>query len=30
VMVTHNPEVAEFSQRIIHIKDGQVEGEEKV
>jgi putative ABC transport system ATP-binding protein len=28
VMVTHNPEVAEFSQRIIHIKDGLIEKEE--
>jgi len=28
VMVTHNPEVAEFSQRIIHIKDGLIAKEE--
>lgn len=28
VMVTHNPEVAEFSQRIIRLKDGMIVGEE--
>ncbi len=28
VMVTHNPEVAEFSQRIIRIRDGMIAGEE--
>jgi putative ABC transport system ATP-binding protein len=28
VMVTHNPEVAEFSQRIIRLRDGMIAGEE--
>jgi len=28
VMVTHNPEVAAFSQRIIRIRDGMIAGEE--
>jgi putative ABC transport system ATP-binding protein len=28
VMVTHNPEVAAISHRIIHLKDGQIVGEE--
>jgi ABC-type lipoprotein export system ATPase subunit len=27
-MVTHNPEVAEFSQRIIRLRDGMIAGEE--
>jgi putative ABC transport system ATP-binding protein len=30
VMVTHEPVIAGFSQRIIHIRDGQVEREEKI
>ena len=30
VVVTHDASIAHFCQRIIHIKDGQVEGEEKV
>jgi putative ABC transport system ATP-binding protein len=29
VMVTHNPEVAEFSQRVIRLKDGMIAGEDK-
>jgi putative ABC transport system ATP-binding protein len=30
VMITHDPNVAHYCQRIIHIKDGQVESEEKL
>ena len=30
VMVTHEPEMAEYSDRIIHFRDGQIEREEKV
>jgi putative ABC transport system ATP-binding protein len=28
VMVTHNPEIAEFSKRVIRLKDGMIVGEE--
>jgi ABC-type lipoprotein export system ATPase subunit len=28
-MVTHNPEVAQFSQRVIRLKDGQIVEESK-
>ena len=30
VMITHDPDIAHHCQRIIHIKDGQIEREEKV
>jgi len=30
VMVTHNPELAEKTERIIHLKDGEIEREERI
>ena len=30
ILVTHERDIAEYSQRIIHIRDGMVEGEEKI
>jgi putative ABC transport system ATP-binding protein len=30
VFVTHSPEIAEYTRRIIHLRDGHLEGDEKV
>ena len=30
ILVTHDPQVALYAQRIIHIKDGLIENDEKV
>jgi len=27
IVVTHDPEIARYAHRVIHIKDGQVQGE---
>ncbi|WP_088228978.1 ABC transporter ATP-binding protein [Desulfosporosinus sp. FKB] len=30
VLVTHEPDIAEFTERIVHFRDGNIEGDEKV
>jgi len=30
VMITHDPNIAHYCQRIIHIQDGQITNEEKI